>query len=256
MTDHVVMFSGGAGSWAAARRVVERHSRDHVLLLTADTRSEHPDWRDFVNAAAEALDCELIVLDGQEDIWQLADRQHMIPNPRAPFCSRVLKQEPLDTWMAANRDQRRTVCHYGFDWTEAHRLARAAARLPDWSHDAPLLWEPLADKAEILAELAASDLPYPTAYTLGLPHNNCLTYGCFMAGQAYWARLLRDLPEVFARTEAREADFRNRHGDYSILRDRRNGTTTPLPLSVLRERIEAQGLLDLGDWGSCACLAA
>ena len=33
MKTHIVMFSGGAGSWLTARRVVERHGADNTLLL-------------------------------------------------------------------------------------------------------------------------------------------------------------------------------------------------------------------------------
>ena len=37
---HVVMFSGGAGSWAAAKRVVEAHGAASTTLLFCDTRIE------------------------------------------------------------------------------------------------------------------------------------------------------------------------------------------------------------------------
>ena len=57
--DHVVQFSGGAGSWAAAKRVVERFGPEHVTLLCADTRSEHEDWRAFVDAAAADMGADV-----------------------------------------------------------------------------------------------------------------------------------------------------------------------------------------------------
>ncbi len=43
---HVVMFSGGAGSWATARRVIDR-GLDPVLLF-ADTRMEDEDRLDVM----------------------------------------------------------------------------------------------------------------------------------------------------------------------------------------------------------------
>jgi hypothetical protein len=40
----------------------------------------------------------------------------------------------------------------------------------------------------------------------------------------------------------------------AILRDRTNGTTKPLPLTVLRRRVEAeQDGFDQLDWGGCGC---
>ena len=109
-------------------------------------------------------------------------------------------------------------------------------------------------KADIIAELEASDLPFPTAYKLGLPHNNCLNFGCVKGGQAYWERLLRQVPDAYARSEEREEAFRAEFGDHSILRDRRRGETKPLSLRVFRERLQRQpSLFDADDHGPCAC---
>lgn len=37
---HVVMFSGGIGSWATAKRVIERHGKQDVVLLFADVAGD------------------------------------------------------------------------------------------------------------------------------------------------------------------------------------------------------------------------
>lgn len=252
--DHVVQFSGGAGSWAAARRVVERYGPGDVTLLCADTRSEHVDWRAFVDAAAAELGARLVMLDGGRDIWELAREQHMIPNTMADFCSRILKREPTVEWLDATCDKATTIVYLGFDYTEDHRLEATLAHQEGWQCEMPLMWEPLADKADILAELEASELPFPAAYRLGLPHNNCLTFGCVKGGQGYWERLLRLLPASYARAETEEESFRAEFGDYSILRDRRSGETKPLPLRVFRERLQRQpSLFDADDHGTCAC---
>lgn len=238
----------------AAKRVVDRHGPDNAVLLCADTRSESADWHGFVTAAAEQLGAELVMLDGGRDIWELAFEQHMIPNTRADFCSRKLKREPTLRWLEDNCDKERTVVYLGFDWTEEHRLAGTLANQQGWRCELPLLWDPLADKADILEQLAVSDLPFPAAYRLGLPHNNCLNYGCVKGGQAYWERLLRLKPDTYARSESHEEAFRASFGDHAILRDRRGGTTKPLPLRVFRQRIEAQpSLFDSDDHGPCNC---
>lgn len=49
---HVVQFSGGAGSWATAKRVAETYGTDDLILLCANTNSEAPDWLDFVKVSA------------------------------------------------------------------------------------------------------------------------------------------------------------------------------------------------------------
>ena len=253
--EHVVQFSGGAGSWAAARRVVDRYGASTTVLLCADTRSEHDDWRAFVDAAAADLGAELVMLDYGLDVWELAAKQRMIPNTRADFCSRILKRELLDAWRDKWCDPEICTIHFGFDWTEGHRLDRITERLAPWRCDAPLCWDPPLDKQQILDQLATSQLPFPTAYTLGLPHNNCLKYGCVKGGQAYWRRILEELPEAYARSEAAEEAMRAEIGDHAILRDRTGGTTTPVSLRTFRQRIEQQPrLFDPTDWGSCACM--
>ena len=89
-------------------------------------------------------------------------------------------------------------------------------------------------------------------------------------GQAQWAHLLdvrgvdpRYAPDRFARLfaswEAHEREMNDLvRGDgdepVSIVRDRRGGVTRPLPLTVLRQRREAQpSLFDQDDWGGCEC---
>lgn len=55
---HVVNFSGGIGSWAAARRVAAKHGRENVTLLFADTLIEDTDlYRFLVEAAANIYRC-------------------------------------------------------------------------------------------------------------------------------------------------------------------------------------------------------
>jgi hypothetical protein len=51
----IVMFSGGAASWAAARRVVERYGADDVTLLFTDTLMEDEDLYRFLVDGADNI---------------------------------------------------------------------------------------------------------------------------------------------------------------------------------------------------------
>lgn len=52
----VVLFSGGLGSWAAAKRAVQRFGSENVTLLFTDTTDEDPDlYRFLVLAAANVM---------------------------------------------------------------------------------------------------------------------------------------------------------------------------------------------------------
>jgi len=253
---HVVMFSGGAGSFAAARRVVIRCGRNNVTLLCADTRSESDDWRPFIVDAAAYLDTELIVLDQGLDIWELATKNRMIPNTRADFCSRILKREPLRKWVETHCDPESTVIHLGFGALEEHRLERARPHWAPWTIDAPLMWDPAIDSSQAIEYVRVAGLDMPHAYVAGMPHNNCLKYGCVKGGQAYWKRLLEEMPDSYQRAESEEERIRADLGkDVSILRDRTGGTTDPLTLRDFRLRITSQPtLFDPTDFGSCSCM--
>ncbi len=251
-TQHVVQYSGGAGSWAAAMRVAERHGPENLLLLCADTNSEHPDWGEFVTKSAALTGGHLVTLNVGLDIWDLAFQQHMIPNTRVDFCSRILKREPLRRWMDNFLNPRSTISYIGFDWTEEHRLARARPHWEPWVIDAPLLWDPVMDKDDVLRMLEDQGLPMPAAYRTGFPHNNCLKYGCVKGGQAYFKKLHHEFPEAYGRAADLEARFRRVHNkDVAILRDRRGGVTKPLTLTALAEREE----FDTDDWGACSCMS-
>ena len=135
MTDpkdvqHVVMWSGGITSWATARLVIERHGRENVTLLFADTNAEDEDLYEFNQKASSQLGMELIrVADPQErDPWQVFEDKKWLGNTRIAQCSHVLKQEPCRVWLEANAEPQHTVVYVGIDWSETHRLpARQAA---------------------------------------------------------------------------------------------------------------------------------
>jgi len=258
MIEHIVMFSGGAGSFETWRRVTAKHGTGpNVVALLADTRSEADDWHAFVEACHRHIGGELVVLTHGLDLWELAQQQRMIPNTRVDFCSRILKREPLRRWVEENADPATATIYLGFDWTEEHRLERARGPWEPWTIAAPLCEPPFLSKGDIIGRIDQAGIPMPAAYTTGMPHNNCLKYGCVKGGQAYWKRILDHHPEVYARSERAENEVRVSLGkDVAILRDRRGGTTKPLTLADFRARFEADelALFDKEDFGSCSCM--
>lgn len=64
---HIVMFSGGVGSWAAAKRVAERHGTADLVLLFADVLMEDSDTYRFLGEAARNVGGELVRIIDQEE---------------------------------------------------------------------------------------------------------------------------------------------------------------------------------------------
>lgn len=257
---HIVQYSGGAGSWATAKRVADMYGTDDLVLLCANTNSEADDWIQFVEESAANVGGELVVIDnGGRTTWDVFNEQNFIGNSRVSLCSRVLKSEPLREWLENNCDPGSTTIYLGYDWTEEHRLEKARPHWVPWDIEAPLCNPPYTDKQEVLDELVAAGLVVPKLYARGFAHNNC-GGACVKAGQASWRLLLKTDPERFAFEEEQERRFRDRTGkDVAILRDRSGGVSKPLTLEAFRLAWEAEtesapSLFDADDWGACACM--
>lgn len=251
--EHVVMYSGGIGSYSAAARVLAEHGPDRVRLLFADTLVEDPDLYRFLRDSATELGTELVtVTDGRTPFQVFRDRR-FIGNSRTAHCSTELKVRPCRAWLDEHAPT--ATVYVGIDWTEAHRLpAIVRGWAPNPVH-APLTEPPLLDRAGMLAELDRAGIDPPRAYREGFPHNNCLQQGCVRGGIAYWRHLLRVRPDAYAHAEAAELDLRDYlDTDATILTETTNGEPHRLSLTDLRERVQAQGaLFDELDWGGCGC---
>lgn len=251
---NVVMFSGGIASWAVARRVGDAFGTSGLVLLFADTLAEDEDLYRFMDDAARELGVSITrVVDGRTPQQVGVDRKHL-GNTRVANCSHLLKQKPCRDWLVANTDPSTAVVHVGIDWSETHRLPAIERAWAPWKVSAPLTQAPYMDKPALIAAARERGLAEPRLYSLGFSHNNC-GGACVKAGQAQWAHLLRVFPQRFASWEAHEARMRAEHGDIAILRDRRGGETRPLPLTILRARVEGSDSVpvDTLDIGGCGC---
>lgn len=249
------MLSGGVGSWAAAKRVAERHGTDGLTLLFADTKIEDPDTYRFLREGAANVGGELLEIAEGRTPWEVFRDRRFLGNHRVDPCSEILKRKLCDRWLDENCDPTDTTVHVGIDWSEVHRYERLRDRRArsGWLYEAPLCDPPYLTKDEVHAWAEREGLRKQRLYVLGLAHANC-GGGCVKAGIGHWAHVLRVLPEVFEEWERNEEDLRTELGDVSMLTDRRGGDRKPLTLRMLRERIEAGGTpIDMFDIGGCGC---
>ena len=256
---YIVMFSGGLTSFEAARRAIAKHGRDAVELWFADTGTEDDDLHRFcadVESLLRVLVRTVRMPGHTGDVWDLFDAQGMIGNTRADLCSRMLKREPLRNLLETEHTPETATLVIGMDWIEdcdrIKRARRAQAPFAVWF---PLIDEPFVTKTEIAAWLQERGIAQPRLYDLGARHNNCGGF-CVKAGIGQFAWLHRTMPDRYAYHEQREREFRQRTGkDVAILRDRRGGSTRPLTLERLRERIESGERFAMPTYarGSCAC---
>ncbi|HEX3325048.1 MAG TPA: hypothetical protein VHR65_07980 [Solirubrobacterales bacterium] len=292
--ERVVMLSGGAGSWGAARRIVDRHGADGLTLLFADTLIEDDDLYRFLlegtanllggqvpgdllqrTAAIPPLEdedrrrlhlralaaavrswCPMLewIAEGRDPHQVFRDKRYL-GNTRVDPCSAVLKRQLMRRWLEDHCAPAGCIVVLGYDWSEVHRLDRAAGHWAPWRAEAPLCDRPYLSKEEVFGWMEAEGLRPPRLYGEGFRHNNCGGF-CVKGGQASFALLLRRHPERYRYHERREQELRDALGkDVAILRDRSGGTTTPLTMRRFRRRLECDsGAFDRSEWGACSCM--
>jgi 3'-phosphoadenosine 5'-phosphosulfate sulfotransferase (PAPS reductase)/FAD synthetase len=249
---HVVQFSGGAGSWAAAKRVAERYGTDSMVLLFADVKDEHPDLYRFIDEAAANVGVPLTVISDGRTPRQVMSDERLIGNSRMDPCSKILKRELLDRWCRAHCDPDETARYIGIDWTEFDRLETFRNRVHPWKAYAPLCEKPYISKQDALMWLRKERIELPLLYRQGFPHNNC-GGACIKAGKGQWAMLLKHDPDRYRAWEEWEETERARLGDHSILNELNGGTKRVLTLRNYRLRLEADPTYDQFELGGCGC---
>jgi hypothetical protein len=251
----LVSFSGGLGSWAAAKLRRQSHPDNTMILLFADTKFEDQDLYRFLPQAAANVGAELVTIADGRDIWQVFCDERMLGNTRADPCSKILKRRLLDRWRDENCKPDSTTLVLGYGSEEGGRVERHGARLAPWRCVYPV-YDAKLSGYEVLAWCEREGLDPPRLYDLGFEHNNCKG-GCVKAGVSSFVHLYRTLPGQFQEWVDGEERVRKHLGrtDISILRDRRGGVTTPMPLMVLAERIEAGEEFPRANRFACGCMS-
>jgi hypothetical protein len=252
---HIVMFSGGIGSWAAAKRVVAKHGAADVTLLFTDTRMEDKDLYRFLKEAALNVGAPLVTIAEGRNPWHVFFDERFLGNSRVDPCSKILKRQMAYNWLKDNCDPDNTIVHVGIDWSEEHRYTGLRARRASdgWTYEAPMCDAPYMSKAGMISWLKDEGIAPPRLYELGFSHNNCGGF-CVKAGQGHFANLLRTMPERYAKHEAMEQAIRvYLDRDVSMMTQTRKGKEYPLTLRDLRLKIESGAQIDMLEQGGCGC---
>ncbi len=255
---HIVFYSGGLGSWMTAKRVIQRHGKENVILLFTDTRMEDEDLYRFLDSTQKDFDIPVTrILDGR-DVWQVFKDVKWIGNSRIAQCSHLLKQKKSKEWIESKFKPDECVLYLGIDWTEQHRKMAPIKNWKPYRVEFPLCEEPYVNKVDVVKELEARNLKIPRLYNMGFTHNNCGGF-CVRAGQGHFINLLKQMPDRYKYHEEKEQEmikFLGRN-DVSILTRQRNGVKENLTLKQLRKEYEASPQqIDMFDIGGCGCFVS
>ncbi|MGG1531410.1 phosphoadenosine phosphosulfate reductase family protein [Brevibacillus agri] len=260
---HVVMYSGGIGSWAAAKRVAQEYGTDDLILLFTDTKCEDEDLYRFLEEGAKNIGGQLVWLEEGRDIWEVFKAVKYLGNTRVDPCSRILKRELSRKWIEENFQPDEAILYVGIDYTEYHRYSKNQMFWQPYTVKAPMCEQPYMDKRDMMRWLGQEGIKAPRLYELGFSHNNCGGF-CVKAGQAQFYTLLKTMPERYAYHEQKEQELFEYLGKkVPFLRQTRNGKTVYVSLKDFREQIaEAEQnqrdigeQIDMFDFGGCGCFS-
>ena len=256
---YVVMYSGGIGSWASARRLTDQHGPENVICLFSDVKGdskdphvgEDEDTYRFITDSIAQLGCEYVRLADGRDIWQVFTDERFLGNTRKAPCSKLLKQAPARRWLKANANPETHTVAIGIDWSEPQRVPKVKKSYEPYDVVFPMCDAPYLDKQQMIDWSRQLGVDPPRLYAMGFSHNNC-GGGCVRAGQGQFRKLLEVMPERYGVWADKEQEVRDHLGkDVSILRDRTKGKTKPLTLIDLRDRSTES--VDMLDIGGCGC---
>lgn len=258
---HVVQFSGGTCSWAAAKRVAAQYGTQDMILLFADTKYEDADTYRYLHEAAENVGAPLVIVADGRDPWQVFKDERYLGNSRADPCSKILKRKVLDKWKRENCDPADTILYFGIHISESDRFDTIQTRLKGWTCRAPMCERPLMGVKEMEAWSEREGLTKQSLYVQGFPHANC-GGKCVKQGQAGWARLYHYRPASYLEAETQEQGMRDfLKKDVSMMKEtvgyKADGKaiTRPLTLAEFRSRLERKQEYDMFDEGGCGCFS-
>lgn len=290
---HIVFYSGGIGSWATAKRVIEKHGKENVILLFTDTLIEDEDLYRFIDETVKELDVQYVRIADGRTPFEVYKDVRFLGNSRIAPCSHKLKQEVADKWIKENFKPDECILYLGIDWTEEHRTKAPRKNWHPYQVEFPMCEEPYVTKDEMLQELERLGIETPRLYKMGFAHNNCGGF-CCRAGQGHFATLLKQMPDRFAEYEAKEEEMRQYlNKDISMLKKTKTISTFVPPIAnsadeldlsnidederadyieravmgyfkkdkqtytytlrQLREDVEAKEAIDMNDIGGCGC---
>ncbi len=230
---YVIAFSGGKDSTALALKWHEL-ARPAVLLHTP-TGDEYPDLVEHVNTVAKITGYDLEIARSPRNLYQWINYWKRLPNHRQRWCTRLLKIQPCQEWIALNGGHTLLV---GLRADEPDRAGIYS--------DTINTHHPLQEWGWGLQDV----IDYNQGRGVTPPkRTDCQL--CFFQRLVDWYRLWRDHPEAYARGVALEHatgyTFRSPHRD-----------TQPASLQDLRAKFE-MGYMpskaykndDDDDWQQC-----
>lgn len=247
----IISYSGGLGSFMAAKMTADRYGADNCHLLFTDTKTEDEDLYRFIRQTSKALKVQLTSICDGRNIWEVFNDHKFMGNSRIDPCSKELKRNLARRFMDQFITPERGILVVGIGADEKHRMKAIEENWSPYKVEAPLVEKPTS-KEQILDVLDDYGIDPPRLYELGFPHNNCGGF-CVKTGQAQMALLLKTFPDRYKWHENEQEKLFGKIGSHGFIRRTVNGEVQYLSLRQFRELLEAGEKPDLYPQKGCGC---
>lgn len=243
---YVVSIGGGLTSTVfLPEMMLDRYGKKAVTFVMAKLPNEDPDVWKLCHAVEQYYGITIEYIGKNLTPWDVFFKERFLGNSRIDPCSKNLKREVLKEYMK-RFEPAQTKLAVGISWDEVHRMKDITSRWAMIGFDviAPLVTDFRLTREEQQAECEKRFGFVPRLYKWGFAHNNC-GGACIKAGMREWARLLWYLPDVFEWWQEGEELFQATVGNYTILRETKQGIRYSLPLKTFKLRC-------LSAWTGCS----
>lgn len=207
---HIVMFSGGAASSYVAWMVSQEQKKEDIILLHTPTGAEDKDADRFRKEVSEYVGIPITEHSKGKDLWQVIEKEGILPSQFIPFCTTQLKIIPSNEFVNGIKEDK--IVYLGYGKNEWRRVQKYRARNDEkWTSSFPIYEKQIEDREvkEKIQNCWGVKLPEPYKY---LKHNNCIP--CFKAGKKEWVKYAKYYPEQFERALQLEKQY-----GYTIFKD-------------------------------------
>lgn len=184
---HILGLSGGKDSAALA---VHLHRQVPDLeYFFCDTGKELKETYEFLDRLRARLGIELTVLSAQRDFDHWLDVYGgMLPSPRARWCTKALKIEPIERWIGDDE----AISYIAIRADETDRKGYISTK-PNIKAEFPFI-DAGIKKADVIRILEDSRIGLPEYYKWR-SRSGC--FFCFYQQKIEWVRLSREHPSLF-----------------------------------------------------------
>jgi hypothetical protein len=173
--------------------VSRAEEKSDIILLHNPTLAEHPDADLFRKEVSDYIRVPITDSGCGRGLFQLINEQHCLPSTFIPFCTRIMKHEPMDKFLQKLNDD--FILYVGYDIKESHRVNKQLARFESKGYKSRY---PLHEKG--LTNCDAKEIVSNHCFTIPstynhLNHNNCLP--CFKGGLGHFWSVWKFYPDYF-----------------------------------------------------------